>query len=578
MSIHSWKRAAKIAAGAAVVLAVCAGIRLVTDKSQDETNLEKILLGRRSRTYTQEMAGKDLYQAFLAASSDAKTSSASTEDTEASTESGEETGKASAADSDSTKPVKMTAGAADITARKSGAAWEDKSGKGESSPVKDKITADDHYSDCSITFDWWGGESRAQITQKAISQFENQYPGINVLYTYGKKTGWTAQKKKDTESGMSADVQQAQPSWNEEMDGAANYMDLREADALLDLSSYNPYILQAVQTEGGRQSALPWTMAVRTFMWNSALFEKAGLKTPESFEDLMAAGPVFHEKLGEGCYPLALTESDRLALIELYLEALTGREIYDRDGHLQVTEEEVQKAASWMRELEDQYVIPKLADMEALKNTDSDGAETDGAKAETDSAGADETTASTEGATEDLSSDSSAEEETIDSVSSCAGFADGHYAGFYDWDTNLDLYKNALEGSALSFDGFSAGAPLTMNGSDAGTEDFQVTKTLVIRADTEHPKEAALFVQYLTQNSDAVCTIGMERDLPVLKTAAAVLYKDGTMSETEKAVYDGTTGAALFSWNERLDSGALTGTGGSAAVILRSLSAGRIRD
>jgi oligogalacturonide transport system substrate-binding protein len=524
-----------IAAGAAVVLAVCTGIRLVTDKSQDETNLEKILLGRRSRTYTQEMAGKDLYQAFLAASSDAKASSASTEDTEALAESGEETGKASAADSDSTKPVKMTAGAADITARKSGTAGEDKSGTGESSPVKSELTADDHYSDCSITFDWWGEESRAQITQKAISQFEDQYPGVNVLYTYGKKTGWTAQKKKDIESGMSADMQQAQPSWNEEMDGAENYMDLREADALLDLSSYNPYILQAVQTEGGRQSALPWTMTVRTFMWNSALFEKAGLKTPESFEDLMAAGPVFHEKLGEGYYPLALTESDRLALIELYLEALTGREIYDQNGHLQVTEEEVQKAASWMRELEDQYVIPK-------------------------------------------SSDASAEEEAIDSVSSCTGFADGHYAGFYDWDTNLDLYKNALAGSALSFDDFSAGTPLTMNGSDTGTEDFKVTKTLVIRADTEHPKEAALFVQYLTQNPDAVRTIGMERDLPVLKTAAAVLYKDGTMSETEKAVYDGTTGAALFSWNDRLDSNSLTGSSGSAAVILRSLSEGRIKD
>ena len=34
------------------------------------------------------------------------------------------------------------------------------------------------YDECTITFDWWGGDSRHEATQAAVDAFMKKYPGI----------------------------------------------------------------------------------------------------------------------------------------------------------------------------------------------------------------------------------------------------------------------------------------------------------------------------------------------------------------------------------------------------------------
>ena len=36
------------------------------------------------------------------------------------------------------------------------------------------------YEECTLTFDWWGGDSRHEATQAAVDAFMAKYPGIKV--------------------------------------------------------------------------------------------------------------------------------------------------------------------------------------------------------------------------------------------------------------------------------------------------------------------------------------------------------------------------------------------------------------
>ena len=52
----------------------------------------------------------------------------------------------------------------------------------------------------------------------------------------------------------------------------------------------------------------PISTTGKCFFWNKTTFEKAGLDTPKTIEDLINAGTVFKEKLGDDSYPLAMSE------------------------------------------------------------------------------------------------------------------------------------------------------------------------------------------------------------------------------------------------------------------------------
>lgn len=53
----------------------------------------------------------------------------------------------------------------------------------------------------------------------------------------------------------------------------------------------------------------------KAFFWNQQTWEKAGLSVPKSFSELLAAGPIFKEKLGDDYYPMAAGEYDLMMLL-----------------------------------------------------------------------------------------------------------------------------------------------------------------------------------------------------------------------------------------------------------------------
>lgn len=52
-----------------------------------------------------------------------------------------------------------------------------------------KVENDGSYDNCTLTFSWWGGDSRHAATIDAIAAFQEKYPGIIVETTYGTERG-----------------------------------------------------------------------------------------------------------------------------------------------------------------------------------------------------------------------------------------------------------------------------------------------------------------------------------------------------------------------------------------------------
>ncbi len=385
------------------------------------------------------------------------------------------------------------------------------------------------YEACTLTFDWWGGDSRHEATQKAIEAFEEKYPGIDIEVNFGAWTDWETAKAAEYVSGNNPDVQQTNFDWIGKYDAdASTYYDLYSLSDVLDLSQFDDSVLALAEDSKGGLAGIPIALTGRTFYWNKATFEAAGLETPTSLADLLAAGPVFKEKLGDNYYPLVIGEYDRAILMTYYIQAQTGEPIIDEDGNTTVTEEQLEEGLEFIKSLEDAHVIP----------------------------------------TEEYILG-----EGADSMDKSARFINGEYAGIFEWDSSPAKYVAALGDNGENL----VVGNLFEDMGEYGTGSYtKVSLMFSISANTEHPTEAALFLNYLLNDEEGVALMGTERGIPESKAAYEVLSASGAIdslvAEAHKEVMDSNP---LY-WNPLFDDSSLKGDTGIYTEVFDNFSYGNV--
>ena len=170
-----------------------------------------------------------------------------------------------------------------------------------------------------LRMSWWGGNGRHQVTLKALEAFHQQYPDINVKAEY---TGWDGHLSRLTTQiagGTEPDVMQTNWNWLTLLSKTGDgFYDLNKLRQPIGLDQYSPAAL-ASTTVNGKVNAIPISANVMLFYYNAATWQKAGVPLPKSWDDLLKAGPVFKEKLGDSYYPLILTEQDSLLLLNSWV-------------------------------------------------------------------------------------------------------------------------------------------------------------------------------------------------------------------------------------------------------------------
>jgi len=342
------------------------------------------------------------------------------------------------------------------------------------------LTAVAAMAEGTLTFSWWGGDARHEATQAAVDAFKAA-TGTEVTCTYSAWSGWEDKMSQYFASDSAFDVNQVNWNWLfsfTNADGSSKFYDINEVADVIDLSQFAQSAL-AQCTVDGKLLAVPVSMTGRIFYWNKTSFEKAGLETPKTLADLMAAGAVFAEKLGDDCYPLALGSYDKMVLMVHYLECKYGKD-WVVDGKLNYSTEEVAEGLAFIQSLEDAHVIPSSATLTG------DGA---------------------------------------DSLDKNPKWMEGKYAGIFEWDSSASKFEAALnEGQE-----FVVGDYFTDIGEYKGGFT-KVSLALAISNTAADKKLAASLIEYLLNSEEGAKLLNSQRGIPLSKKANEICSAEGLLN------------------------------------------------
>lgn len=332
----------------------------------------------------------------------------------------------------------------------------------------------------TIKISWWGGESRHTATQAAIDKFEEANKNITVDVEFAAWDGWEEKMSTAFFAGTAPDVNQINWNWIQSFSAdGSKFLDMNTVSNFFDLKNYSDSALGQC-TLANELQAIPVAMTGRIFYWNEAAFTKAGISTPKSLADLLAAGETFKTKLGDDYYPLAMGEYDRMILMVYYLESVYGK-AWVVDGKLNYTAEEIQKGLEFIDSLEDAHVIPTVA------------------------------TILGDGAT---------------SLDKNPKWIEGKYAGIFEWDSSASKFGKALaEGNKMI-----VGEYFKDFGEYQGGYS-KVSLCFAISESTKYPAECALLLNYLLNEDEGTAIMASERGIPLSAAALANLTKLGKEAE-----------------------------------------------
>ena len=337
----------------------------------------------------------------------------------------------------------------------------------------------------SLTFSWWGGDSRHEATQQAVEAFKAA-TGIDVQCTYSAWSGWEDKMSQYFASDSAFDVNQINWNWLYSFtnaDGSSKFYDLNQVADVIDLSQFSEKAL-AQCTIDGQLLAIPVSMTGRIFYWNKTTFDKAGISFPTTLDELMAAGKTFQEKLGDDYYPLHLGAYDRMILMVFYLESKYGKDWADPvTSTLNYTEDEIAEGLAFIKSLVDNHVMMNL---KTYYSANSDTA----------------THQSNEWIT-------------------------GKIAGIFEWDSAASKYSSALDDS--NKDGFTVGEEIKFGDNNGGFS--KVSMGLAITKTCKNVAEAATLINFLLNEEKGASIMGSECGIPASKAGLAAAQSAGKIKE-----------------------------------------------
>lgn len=348
-----------------------------------------------------------------------------------------------------------------------------------------------------LRFAWWGGKARNQATLKALDAFEAKYPNIKVKAEYTGWDGFYSRLTTQINSNTEADVIQTNWNWLTLLSKTGDgFYDLNKLRQPVGLDQYSPAAL-ASTTVNGKVNAIPISANVMLFYYNAATWQKAGVPLPKSWDDLLKAGPVFKEKLGDSYYPLILTEQDSLLLLNSWVYQGNQKPMVDeKTRKLGWNHDDLVQAFTFYRQLVAAHAVPDARTMASYGK----------------------------GVAYEMKP-----------------WINGEWGGIYNWNV---LYTAESQNLSHPDDLVMGDYPMREGAKDAG----QFNKTalmLSISKNTRHPQEAALLINFLMSEKEGVVPVGLERGVPLSKAGAQILRDAGLLKEDDPVLTGLTQSASL---------------------------------
>ncbi|WP_394553821.1 ABC transporter substrate-binding protein [Agromyces sp. MMS24-JH15] len=312
----------------------------------------------------------------------------------------------------------------------------------------------------TISLTWWGGDARAEQTQAAIDAFEAEYPNITVEPQYTDWNGYWDQLATSTAAGEMPDVVQMDELYLASYGARGALYDLGGLD--VDTSDIADEAL-ATGLVDGTQYALPIGVATYSLIANADLFAQYGVDLPDdetwTWDDYADLATELTEQSGG-----AITGSAQIVGFDTgglkYWVRQAGEELFDESGDVTASPETI--ADMW------QYQLDLIA---------AGGLQQPAAIVESQTAGI-----------------------------SAGAIATGKVALGSAWNTQITALADA------------SGADLRLvklpEPKDVHPNFYKPSMYWSVSSKSEHPAEAALLIDFLTNSETAADIIGTERGIP----------------------------------------------------------------
>ncbi len=344
-------------------------------------------------------------------------------------------------------------------------------------PAADAAT-DETHEPVTLRFAWWGSQTRNDQTLAVVELFQQTYPWITVECEYVGWADYWDTLSVEVASGEMPDVIQHDYRY---LETYVNKGLLYPLDSYLgstiDMSGINESVLSG-GTVNGQVYGLPLGMNCFNLVYNATLFEENGIATPEygwSYDDYLATAEQFKQK---GLYVCDLTNFEDIVLFQLR-EA--GVSLYNQNGVGLGYEDDALMEAIFQKRL-DQVEAGYLP-------------------------------------TPDIANQASGTEDSL--------IVRKQAAMVTYWSNAAASVANPMEDTikVTSFFG----------DSDKGTY-IKPSMFASISARTEHPDEAALLIDFITNNVEANKIMMAERGVPISSTIRDAISAD--LDVTAQSVFD----------------------------------------
>lgn len=393
---------------------------------------------------------------------------------------------------------------------------------GDNSQAKTS-SATDGQEPVTLRFSWWGGESRHNATIEAVDAFMKEYPWITVECEYGAWDGWQDKVATQLAGGTAPDLMQINWNWLYQYSGdGSKFADLNQFSDIISLENFPEVNLEAMNV-GGKLQGVPISVTSKLYMFNKSTFDKAGIAIPTTWDELLEAGRVFKEKLGDDYYPVASEGYERFWIMVWWLQQKYGKP-WVKDMEVQYTLEEVVDGMNFINSLEENHVEPKIATIQG------DGAET---------------------------------------FLSNPKWLDGRYAGLLEYDSAATNIVNSVnEGQEVVMGQYPTGAGEHGFGMSKVSQGFAITET------SKHKDEAALLLEFLTSSENGVKLLKTERGIPCNTAALKILEDEGLVDPNVAKANAIAISDCAYSFDPNFENSALKERTGVYYEVFDNLSDG----
>jgi oligogalacturonide transport system substrate-binding protein len=354
-----------------------------------------------------------------------------------------------------------------------------------------------------LRFSWWGGDARHEATLAVIEAFEKEYPWITIEAEYGAQDGYNDKLMTQFASNTAPDIIQLETGAAPEYYKQDQLYNLSETS--IDFSTFDEsFLLNNGQFGSGSQYAIPMGKAGTAIIVNKDLADKFGIdfSKPYDWNQLIEWGKTVQAQ-DPSVYLISGNETYMTAFVlRAMARQMNGQPMISEDNKLNMTEEQFTQALEFVKQLYDNKVASPLSYMASYGVNNQDD----------------------------------------------PNWIAGKYVTYVGYTSAADVMQ-----AANPTPNYIAGNMPVL--ADAKSDGWfnDCPQYVSIYAKSEHPEEAALFLDYFFNNEASMKTLGTVRSVPPTEKAQVITIEAGALNPLTKSAVD-----VSMQYNGVSDSGTTT--------------------